>query len=201
MLSRTSARLRTLSARSFASATSASRPALSGLSAPARERAERLSAEWKGTSATGESTKNFIGGEFVESKASQWIDVVDPVCWRCHYSCRKPIRRWHDICACRLPKHCLQGYPRPLVQSLTKLSLLHQKPSRPGAKLAYSPASVLFSSRSFNCLQISPILICLNISDCNTSFVRMQMPLQTALYWSKARRLRTLKATYFGACR
>jgi malonate-semialdehyde dehydrogenase (acetylating) / methylmalonate-semialdehyde dehydrogenase len=76
---RTIPSLRTLRARSYA-ATAASRPPLSGLSASARPRAEKLSAEWKGTSATGESTKNFIGGEFVESKTSDWIEVVDPVC-------------------------------------------------------------------------------------------------------------------------
>ncbi|KAI0639817.1 methylmalonate-semialdehyde dehydrogenase [Trametes polyzona] len=58
--------------------TSGSRPPLSGLSAIAKAKAEKLSQEWKGTSATGENTKNFIGGEFVESKADKWIDVVDP---------------------------------------------------------------------------------------------------------------------------
>jgi len=46
----------------------------------ARQKAERLSKEWRGTSATGEHTKNFIQGEFVESKASQWLDAIDPVC-------------------------------------------------------------------------------------------------------------------------
>ncbi|GLB36007.1 putative aldehyde dehydrogenase family protein [Lyophyllum shimeji] len=51
---------------------------LSALSAAALPKAERISAEWKGTSATGGTTKNFIGGEFVESKASEWVDVVDP---------------------------------------------------------------------------------------------------------------------------
>ena len=60
-------------------ATSASKPALSGLSAAANSRAEKISQDWKGTSATGGNTKNFVGGEFVESKAEQWIDVVDPV--------------------------------------------------------------------------------------------------------------------------
>ncbi|KAI0756592.1 methylmalonate-semialdehyde dehydrogenase [Daedaleopsis nitida] len=55
-----------------------SRPALSNLSATAKSKADKLSQDWKGTSATGESTKNFIGGEFVESKAEKWIDVVDP---------------------------------------------------------------------------------------------------------------------------
>ncbi|KAF5323622.1 hypothetical protein D9611_005766 [Ephemerocybe angulata] len=48
------------------------------LSAAALPRAQKLSADWKGTSATGANTKNFIGGEFVESKTTEWIDVHDP---------------------------------------------------------------------------------------------------------------------------
>ena len=67
-----------LRVRSYAT-TTGSRPPLSGLSATAKSKAEQISKEWKGTSATGENTKNFIGGEFVESKADKWIDVVDPV--------------------------------------------------------------------------------------------------------------------------
>jgi malonate-semialdehyde dehydrogenase (acetylating)/methylmalonate-semialdehyde dehydrogenase len=54
---------------------------VSTLSAPARKAAEQLSNDWKGTSATGENTKMYIGGEFVESKASEWLDVLDPVCY------------------------------------------------------------------------------------------------------------------------
>ncbi|KAJ7099611.1 Aldehyde/histidinol dehydrogenase [Mycena crocata] len=54
--------------------TSASRKALAPLALSA---AERL-AEWKGTSVSGGNTKNYIGGEFVESKTSDWIDVLDP---------------------------------------------------------------------------------------------------------------------------
>ena len=73
--SRSLPRLRVLHARSYATA----KPPLSGLSQTARSRAEKLSAEWNGTSATGDNTKNFIGGEFVESNAKEWIDVVDPV--------------------------------------------------------------------------------------------------------------------------
>lgn len=57
---------------------------LSGLSQTARPWADKLSAEWKGTHATGANTKNYIGGEFVESKAAVWHDVVDPV--RLHFS-------------------------------------------------------------------------------------------------------------------
>ncbi|KAF8640830.1 hypothetical protein AX17_000479 [Amanita inopinata Kibby_2008] len=65
--------LRNLASRSFA--TSAS---LKALNAKALPLAEKLSSEWKGTSATGGNTKNFIGGEFSESEASQWFDVHDP---------------------------------------------------------------------------------------------------------------------------
>ena len=52
---------------------------LQALSASALPKAEQISAEWKGTSATGANTKNFIGGQFVESKSTEWIDVHDPV--------------------------------------------------------------------------------------------------------------------------
>lgn len=65
-----------LPVRSYA--TTGSR-ALGTLSAAAKAKAEQISQEWKGTSATGGNTKNFVGGEFVESKADKWIDVVDPV--------------------------------------------------------------------------------------------------------------------------
>ncbi|KAJ7225669.1 methylmalonate-semialdehyde dehydrogenase [Mycena pura] len=54
--------------------TSVSRNSLSAL---ARASAERLS-EWKGTSVSGGNTKNFIGGAFVDSKTSEWIDILDP---------------------------------------------------------------------------------------------------------------------------
>jgi malonate-semialdehyde dehydrogenase (acetylating)/methylmalonate-semialdehyde dehydrogenase len=63
-----------MSVRSFA--TSAFR---NTLSTAARLRAEHLSSQWKGTNVTGGTTRNFIGGEFVESNSSQWHDVLDPV--------------------------------------------------------------------------------------------------------------------------
>ncbi|KAH6916873.1 methylmalonate-semialdehyde dehydrogenase [Coprinopsis sp. MPI-PUGE-AT-0042] len=65
--------LRVLGARRF---TISSR--VQALSAAARSKAEQISADWKGTSATGANTKNFIGGQFVESKANDWIEVHDP---------------------------------------------------------------------------------------------------------------------------
>lgn len=52
---------------------------LTSLNDNARHRAERLSADWKGTNASGGTTKNYIGGEFVESSAKNWIQVLDPV--------------------------------------------------------------------------------------------------------------------------
>ena len=82
MHSRNVARLRLLRTRSFATATS--NPPLAALSPTARTQAEKISAEWQGTSASGGKTKNLIGGEFVESTAKEWIDVVDPV--RAKYS-------------------------------------------------------------------------------------------------------------------
>jgi hypothetical protein len=60
-------------------ATAPIQPPLLGLNSVVREKAEQLSRDWKGTNASGENTKNLIGGEFVQSKATQWSDVVDPV--------------------------------------------------------------------------------------------------------------------------
>ncbi|KAM6498429.1 methylmalonate-semialdehyde dehydrogenase [Amanita muscaria] len=65
--------LRSSPTRAFS--TSASSRALSAKAVPF---AEKISAEWSGTSASGRNTKNFIAGEFVESKAGQWFDVLDP---------------------------------------------------------------------------------------------------------------------------
>jgi len=42
--------------------------------------AEEVSSKWKGTTANGGKTKNYIGGEFVESSAKKWLEVRDPVC-------------------------------------------------------------------------------------------------------------------------
>ncbi|KAJ3987739.1 methylmalonate-semialdehyde dehydrogenase [Lentinula detonsa] len=47
------------------------------LSNAARLKADQLSS-WKGTSVNGGTTKNFIGGEFVESETTDWIDILDP---------------------------------------------------------------------------------------------------------------------------
>ena len=60
-------------------ATAISRTPLSGLNAVARAKAEQVTAQWKGTNASGENVKNYIGGNFVDSKSDQWIDLVDPV--------------------------------------------------------------------------------------------------------------------------
>ena len=67
--------LRTVQSHSFHSSSH-----VKALGALAIQKAERISSQWKGTSATGGTTKNFIGGEFVESKTTEWIDAHDPVC-------------------------------------------------------------------------------------------------------------------------
>lgn len=41
--------------------------------------AEEVSSKWKGTTANGGKTKNYIGGEFTESSADKWLEVRDPV--------------------------------------------------------------------------------------------------------------------------
>ena len=60
-------------------ATAVSRSPLSSLNSVARAKAEQLTAQWKGTNASGENVKNYIGGKFVDSKAEKWMDVIDPV--------------------------------------------------------------------------------------------------------------------------
>ncbi|KAF8530975.1 Aldehyde/histidinol dehydrogenase [Gautieria morchelliformis] len=49
-----------------------------GLNSFARAKAEEISSSWKGTNATGGRTKNYIGGQFVESESKVWLDVLDP---------------------------------------------------------------------------------------------------------------------------
>ena len=70
-----------VAARTFATTASEVRTKvpLEGLGPVARAKAEDITNGWKGTSASGGNTKNYIGGEFVESKAEKWLDVVDPV--------------------------------------------------------------------------------------------------------------------------
>lgn len=50
-----------------------------GLSPLAQAAADEVSSKWKGTSATGGKTMNYIGGKFTESKAEKWLEVRDPV--------------------------------------------------------------------------------------------------------------------------
>lgn len=68
------------STRSYAQPAVASAAANSsgGLSPLAQAAAEEVTSKWKGTSAVGGKTKNYIGGEFVESKAEKWLEVRDP---------------------------------------------------------------------------------------------------------------------------
>ncbi|KAI6136519.1 methylmalonate-semialdehyde dehydrogenase [Pisolithus sp. B1] len=65
-------------ARLYALQARRSYASVSALNATARAKADKLSADWRGTSATGNNTKNYIGGEFVDSKTDEWLDVLDP---------------------------------------------------------------------------------------------------------------------------
>ncbi|WWC72095.1 methylmalonate-semialdehyde dehydrogenase (acylating) [Kwoniella pini CBS 10737] len=69
---------RSYSSPSIASSSSSSSNIKKGLSPLANEVAKEISEKWKGTSAIGGNTKNYIGGEFKESKAEKWLDVNDP---------------------------------------------------------------------------------------------------------------------------
>ncbi|KAG8897809.1 hypothetical protein FRB99_007912 [Tulasnella sp. 403] len=50
----------------------------SGSLSPLAQAAAQKLSNWKGTSTTGGTTKNFINGEFVESKTDKWLEVHDP---------------------------------------------------------------------------------------------------------------------------
>lgn len=45
----------------------------------AYERARDVDSKWKGTSTLGGTTKNFVHGQFVDSKTERWVEVRDPV--------------------------------------------------------------------------------------------------------------------------
>ncbi|KAF9518264.1 hypothetical protein BS47DRAFT_1371108 [Hydnum rufescens UP504] len=64
--------------RGLAAVVGSARPPLVGLSGKARTAAETITANWQGADVSGGNTKNFIGGQFVESQATKWIDVHDP---------------------------------------------------------------------------------------------------------------------------
>lgn len=63
-----------------AAATSSSLSGAAKFSPLAMKAAEEVSSRWRGTTASGGKTKNYIGGEFTESSADKWFEVRDPVC-------------------------------------------------------------------------------------------------------------------------
>jgi malonate-semialdehyde dehydrogenase (acetylating)/methylmalonate-semialdehyde dehydrogenase len=79
----TRAALRTSAPRCAAAApatpASAASAGSAGLAGIALARAKDVDAKWQGTSTLGGTTKNFRDGAFVESKASTWCEVRDPV--------------------------------------------------------------------------------------------------------------------------
>ena len=170
--------------------TSASRGALSSLAAP---KAEQISANWKGTSATGGKTKNFIGGEFVESNTSEWTDVLDPVSKgllpSVHLFSPFPSQ----------PKPCFPASLSPPPVNSSKPSTQPHKPSRHGVRPVFLPGSGLHSSPSMiHCrrrnLSVDHTLVS------NSSFAKMRMNLQPALSSSKAKLIPVCPDVHCPAC-
>jgi len=122
---------------------------LASLNAAALPKAEQISAEWKGTSATGGTTKNFIAGQFLESKSSQWIDVLDPVSHRINTT----LFLTATLALSSPPRPCLHVSHIPPVMNLNKQLTLHQPRSNPGVAQVSSIGndsswSIYFSSNS-----------------------------------------------------
>ncbi|KAN0066062.1 hypothetical protein ACQY0O_000155 [Thecaphora frezii] len=74
---------RSLASRSLSSSSalkiSASQPASAAQLSPlALSKAKDVESKWKGTAMLGGTTKNYIDGQFVDSKTSKWLDVNDP---------------------------------------------------------------------------------------------------------------------------
>ena len=140
----------------YASTAAATSSSSSAKFAPlAMKAAEEVSSKWKGTTANGGKTMNYIGGEFVESSAKKWLEVRDPVCHRC----RRDVHRL----MISLPRLWLTRYPKPLRRSLMQLSMLLLKPTRLGRRPPFSGGSKSCSSKSAFLRSCSELM-----SDCNT---------------------------------
>jgi hypothetical protein len=124
-------RLRAVRGRGFSTY-----PALNALSSFVRPKAEQISRDWQGTSATGGTTKNFIGGEFVESEAEEWHDVVDPVRTSCSYRLVTRLNIEVPHVSSQRKRFFLVS-PRQQMPSLIRLSEPHQRLSRHGAGPPY----------------------------------------------------------------
>jgi hypothetical protein len=121
--------------------TSTSVKALSALAQPV---AERISTNWKGTNATGSPTKNFVGGQFVESKATEWIDVHDPVSHRIYNSfIYLPVFNAFSFSQLKRSSH---GFPKRLTRNFKRLSIPLPRLSKHGVEQVSLPARDLFSS-------------------------------------------------------
>lgn len=53
--------------------------ATAALGSLAAARAKDVESKWRGTSTSGGTTKNYVDGQFVDSKTDGWIEVPDPV--------------------------------------------------------------------------------------------------------------------------
>ena len=118
-------------------ATAVSRPPLLSLNTVVRAKAEQITAHWKGTNASGENVKNYIGGKFVDSKSDKWIDLVDPV--RPYRPPSQPERL--TILNHSRRKPCFHVSLKRPPQNSNRPSKLQRRRSRPGVALLFSHAN------------------------------------------------------------
>jgi len=124
----------------YASTAAATSTSSSAKFAPlAMKAAEEVSSKWKGTTANGGKTKNYIGGEFVDSSAKKWLEVRDPVCL-----CKEVGAITHTLSQLRLWS---TRYRRLLRRNSMQLSTLLLKPTRLGLRPPSSGDSRLCFSK------------------------------------------------------
>lgn len=164
-------------------ATAISRPPLSSLNAVARAKAEQITAQWKGTNASGENVKNYIGGQFVDSKAEKWIDLVDPV-----RPYRPPMPGGANGLRHSRPRPCFHVSRKRPPQSLNRPLKLPRRHSRPGVALPSSHDNDSLSSTVVHSLP-PPCVVYLITAflACRLRYAKTQTPLPTVLFLSKER--------------
>lgn len=153
---------------------------LSGLGQLARPWAEKLSTEWKGTHAIGGNTKNYIDGQFVESKATVWHDVVDPVCLRLSLVSlyQRVLLQSTQTLLTRVPETTSTEFD----QAVNAASQAYKTWSRQSvmSRQRFAIESVILPSSYFLVHRHARL-------GCKTKSAKMQMPLPPVSSWNRVR--------------
>jgi hypothetical protein len=131
-------------ASTAAATTSSTSSSAAKFSPLAMKAAEEVSSKWKGTTANGGKTQNYIGGEFKESSSDKWLEVRDPVC-PISSSAVLHVRR---LISCSLHRLWSTWYQRRLSPSSMLLSMPLLRHSRLGPRLLFYDVSKSCSSKS-----------------------------------------------------